>query len=81
MNRIFKWLESKLSLRWAAERHSPVGVISGEYVEEENIDNDETAVLPTLPNVEDSSFTVIESTGPDPYSSGSFGTPKSRSHT
>ncbi len=81
MNRILKWLKSKFSLRPAAELHSPVGVISGENVEEENIDDDETAVLPTLANVEDSSFTVIESTGLDPYSSGSFGTSKSRSHT
>ncbi len=54
MNRILKWLESKLSLRWAAERHSHVEDISGENVEDENIDNDETAVLPTLANVEDS---------------------------
>ena len=84
MKRILKWLESKFSQRSAAveadEHHTLVGVRPKESVKEENIDNDHTATFPTLTSLEESSFVVIESTGFDPYNSGSFETSKSRSH-
>ena len=78
MKRMRKWLESNLPQRSAAEPHSPVEVISGETVEAEYIDIDETAVLPTLANVDESSFTVFDSTGFESYNSDNFGTSKSR---
>ncbi len=83
MNRILKWLESKFSPRSAAveadERHSPVGVTTKENVKEENSASDHTPTLPILTILEES-YKVIESTGFDPYNSGSFESSKSRSH-
>ena len=86
MKRISKWLESKIWRKPAAVgadgRHTPVEVTTMENVKEENsnCDHTPTVPLPTLTRLEESSFHVIESTGFDPYNSGSFETSKSRSH-
>ncbi len=78
MKRIFKWLESKFSRRsevsGRVESHEPGKnvLIPNKY------ESDHTATLPTLTSLEESSFVVIESTGFDPYNSGSFDTSKSR---
>ena len=83
MKRILKWLDSKFS-RYSAgvdtdEHHSAVRVTTKENNEQENSDSDRTPTVPTLTILEDSSFEVIESTGFDPYDSGSFESSKSRS--
>ena len=84
MKRILKWLETKFSWHSAGveadEQHSIVGVTTNENIEQENSDSDPTPTVPTLTILEDSSFEVIESTGFDPYDSGSFESSKSRSH-
>ena len=84
MKRISKWLESKFSRHSAAveadERHTPVGVTTKENVKEENSDSDYIQTVPTLTILDESLFVVIESTGYDPYNSGSFETSKLRSY-
>ncbi len=84
MKRVLKWLEAKFSRHSAVveadEHHSAVGVTTKENIEQENSDSDDTPTIPTLTILEDSSFEVIESTGFDPYDSGSFESSKSRSH-
>ena len=60
MKRILKWLETKFS------RHSAA------VVEDER----HTRTLATLTRREESPFVVFESTGFDPYNSGSFDTSK-----
>ena len=62
MKRILKWLETKFS------RHSAA-------VE---ADERHTRTLATLTSREESPFVVFESTGYDPYNSGSFETSESR---
>jgi len=80
MKRILKWLETKFSRHSAAveadERHIPVGVTTKENVKEENSDSDYTLTLATLTSLEEPPFVVFESTGFDPYNSGSFDTSK-----
>ena len=60
MKRILKWLETKFS------RHSAAVVA----------DERHTRTLATLTRREESPFVVFESTGFDPYNSGSFDTSK-----
>ena len=84
MKRILKWLETKFSQHSsdveADGRPTSVGVTTKENIEQEHGDSDRTPTVPTLSILEDSSFEVIESTGFDPYDSGSFESSKSRSH-
>ncbi len=84
MKRILKSLETKFSRHSAAveadERHTPVGVTTKENVKEENSDSDYNPTVPTLTILDESLFVVIESTGYDPYNSGSFETSKLRSY-
>jgi hypothetical protein len=84
MKRITNWLESKFSPRSAGvnegEHHGPVRVSSTESVKEETRASDQTPTLPTLVRLDKSCFDVIETTGFDPYNSGSFESSKSRSH-
>ncbi len=84
MNRILNWLETKFSRQSAAieagERHTTRGVASKENVKEENNASDHTPTLPKITSLEETSFDVIESTGFDPYNSGSFESSKSRLH-
>ena len=56
-----------------------MGVTTKGNIEQENGDSDRTPTVPTLSILEESSFEVIESTGFDPYDSGSFESSKSRS--
>ncbi len=83
MKRISKWLKNKFSRHSsgvdADEHHTAVGVTTKENIEQENGDGDDTPTIPTLTILEDSSFEVTESTGFDPYDSGSFEWSKSRS--
>jgi hypothetical protein len=83
MNRVFKWLESKFSRDSggveADDRHTPVAATTKDKAKEENGDRGHTPTLPTLTSLSESSFEVVESTGFDPYNSGSFETSKSRS--
>ena len=76
MKRIPKWLESKIWRKPAAVgldgRHTPVGVTTKENVKEENSGSDHTLTLAILTSLEDPPFVVFESTGFDPYNSGSF---------
>ena len=65
MKRVLKWLETKLS------KHS--AVVEEEY----SVSGDTTIVQPKLSVRYKSSLDVIESTGYDPYDSGSFETSKS----
>ena len=88
MKRILKWLETKFSQHSAAveadETHSPIGVRpkenakeeNNENAKEENNDSDHTPILATLTILEEPPFVVFESTGFDPYNSGSFDTSK-----
>ncbi len=80
MKRILKWLETKFSQHSAAveadETHSPIGVRPKENAKEENNDSDHTPILATLTILEEPPFVVFESTGFDPYNSGSFDTSK-----
>ncbi len=94
MKRISKWLESKIwrkpaavgadgrhtPVRVTTTGHTPVGVTTKENVKEENSDSDRTPTVPALTILEESSFEIIESTGYDPYNSGSFETSKLRSY-
>ncbi len=84
MKRVLKWLETKFSQQSAAveadERHTPVGVTPKENSKEENSSSDYTSTLPTLAIIRESSYEVSESsldasesTGVDPYNTGSFG--------
>jgi len=81
MKRVLKWLETKFSQHSAAveadEHDTSVGVTTRENVKEENNASDRTPTIPTLTILEESSFEIIESTGYDPYNSGSFETSKS----
>ena len=66
MKRILKWLETKFS------RHSAAVVADERY----------TRTLATLTRREESPFVVFESTGFDPYNSGSIDTSKAwKSHS
>ncbi len=80
MKRIPKWLESKIWRKPAAAgldgRHTPVGVTSKENVKEENSGSDHSLTLEILTSPEEPPFVVFESTGFDPYNSGSFDTSK-----
>jgi len=84
MKQITNWLERKLSPRSAGveedEHHDPVRVSTRENVKKETGASDHSPTLPTLTNLDKSWFDVIETTGFDPYNSGSFDSPKSRSH-
>ncbi len=83
MNRVLKWLESKFSRHSggveADDRYALVAATTKVRVKEENADQYHTPTLPTLTSLSESSFEVVESTGFDPYNSGSFETSKSRS--
>ena len=83
MKRVLKWLESNFSRHSsdveAYDRHAPAAVTTVDYVKEDNGDNYHTPTLPTLTSLSESSFEVVESTGFDPYNSGSFETTKSQS--
>ncbi len=86
MKRIPKWLESKFYRHSAAvevdEPHTPVGVRPKENVKEENSGSDHTPTLATLTSLKESPFVVFESTGFDPYNSGSFDRSKAwKSHS
>ena len=86
MKRIPKWLESKIWRKPATVgadgRHTPVGITTKENVKEENSDRDHTLTLATLTSVEEPPFVVFESTGFDPYNSGSVDTSKTwKSHS
>ena len=80
MKRFLEWLETKFSRHSAAieanERDTSVGVTTKESVKEENSASDRTATVPKLTILEESSLEIIESTGYDPYNSGSFETSK-----
>ncbi len=82
MKRVLEWLETKFSRHSAGvkadERDTSVGVTTREIVKEENNASDRTPTIPALTILEESSFEIIESTGYDPYNSGSFETSKSR---
>lgn len=74
-----KWLKRKLSRRSevpgrAASHESGKSVLIPDQSASE-----QTPTLPALTSLEESSFIIIESTGFDPYNSGSFETSKSRS--
>ncbi len=81
MKRFLEWLETKFSRHSAAveadERDTSVGVTTREIVKEENNASDRTPTIPALTILEESPFEIIESTGYDPYNSGSFETSKS----
>jgi len=81
MKRFLEWLETKFSRHSAAveanERDTSVGVTTKENVKDENSDSDRSPTVPRLTILEESSLDVIESTGYDPYDSGSFETSKS----
>ena len=79
MNRILKWLETKFSRHSAAveadECHAPVE----KYVSHDTI-TQPVLRIPVSRIREESSYVVIESpAGFDPYNSGRFESPKSRS--
>jgi hypothetical protein len=82
MKRFLEWLETTFPRHSAAveedEHDTSVGVTTKENVKDENSDSDRTPTVPTLTILQESSFEIIESTGYDPYNSGSFETPKSR---
>ncbi len=59
MKRVLKWLETKFSQHSAA-------------VEEEYSVSDDTIVQPKLKTLDELSLDATESTGFDPYNSGSF---------
>jgi hypothetical protein len=84
MKRISKWLKSKFS-RHSAEadgHHAPLEVRPEENVKGENSACDDTAPLAILKSREESPFVVFESTGFDPYNSGSIDTSKAwKSHS
>ena len=81
MKRFLEWLETKFSRHSvgveADERDTSVRVTTKENAKEENSASDRTPTIPTLTILEESSFEIIESTGYDPYNSGSFDTSKS----
>ena len=82
MNRFSKWLKCKFSRHSAEadERHTSLGVRPAEYVKEENSGSDQITALLTRTSPKNSSHIVVESTGFDPYNSGSFEPSKSRSN-
>ena len=81
MKWFLEWLETKFSQHSVAvevdEHDTSVGVATKENVKEENSASDRTPTVPKLTILEESSLDVIESTGYDPYDSGSFETSKS----
>ncbi len=81
MKWFLEWLETKFSRYSVAvevdEHDTSVGVTTKENVKEENSASDRTPTVPKLTILEESSLDVIESTGYDPYDSGSFETSKS----
>ena len=83
MKQITNWLKSKFSSRSAGveedEHHVPVSVSAEENVKEETVASDHAPTQPTLMSLDQSLFEVIETTGFDPYNSGSFDSTKSRS--
>lgn len=82
MNRFSKWLKCKFSRHSAEadERHTSLGVRPAEYVKEEISGSDQITALLTRTSAKKSSYIVVESTGFDPYDSGSFEPSKSRSN-
>ena len=78
MNRLFKWIESKISRLPQDGQHRPVEDLTTENNQEENGDGDHTSAVPTLTSIKESSLEVVESVGFDPYNSGSFQSSKSR---
>jgi len=82
MKRFLEWLETKFSRHSVAvevdEHDTSVGVTTKENVKEENSASDRTPTIPALTILEESPFEIIESTGYDPYDSGSFESSKSR---
>ena len=81
MKWFLEWLETKFSRYSVAvevdEHDTSVGVTTKENAKEENSASDRTPTVPKLTILEESSLDVIESTGYDPYDSGSFETSKS----
>ena len=82
MNRFSKWLKCKFSRHSAEadERRISLGVRPAEYAKEENSGSDQITALLTRTSPKKSSYIVVESTGFDPYNSGSFESSKSRSN-
>ena len=82
MKRISKWLKSKFSRHSAEadEHHTPSGDRPVENVKEENSGSEQITTLPTRTSPKESSYIVVESSGFDPYNSGSFEPSKLRSH-
>ncbi len=80
MKWFLEWLETKFSRYSVAvevdEHDTSVGVTTKENVKEENSGSDHTLTLAILTSLEDPPFVVFESTGLDPYNSGSFDTSK-----
>ena len=90
---IYKWLESmgwrKPTDAGADERDTPVEMTSDEHVvaaasandtsAEKTSESDHTPTLATLPSLDESMDFGVESTGFDPYNSGSFESSKERS--
>ena len=80
MKRISNWIEDTFSKRSEipdrAENEEPEKIVSipGKCA------GDPTPTLPVLTSLDASFFVVTESTGFDPYNSGSFETAKSRSN-
>ena len=84
MKRILKWLETKFSGHSAAvEADEPHGGVEsdepGENVLIPDKYADDAITQPALRILDKSSLDATESTGFDPYNSGSFETSKSRS--
>ena len=82
MKWFLEWLETKFSRHSAGveadERDTSVRVTTKENVKGENSASDRTPTIPALTILEESPFEIIESTGYDPYDSGSFESSKSR---
>jgi hypothetical protein len=82
VKRISKWLKSKFSPYSVEEDedHTPSGVKPEVNVKEENSGSDQFTALPIRTIPKESSYIVVESTGFDPYNSGTFEPSKLRSH-
>ena len=82
MKPISKWLKNMFSRRSACvevdEPHTPSGVRPEENVKEENSGSDHITAVPPRTSPKESSYIVVESTGFDPYNSGSFESSKKR---
>jgi len=83
MQQITNWLERKLTPRSADveedDHHAPERAGPNGNVKEAGGASDHTPTQPTLMSLDKSLFDTIETTGFDPYNSGSFDSSKSRS--